>query len=638
MKKILWGIIIAYIIIFSFFSIWKYHNFYYNALDLAIFNQVFHNSSAGRLFEFTIHPHSYLGDHLALILILLLPLYWLFKTPYTLLIVQTICLALAAWPLYLIARKWLRPRLALLVSCLFLLSPFTHNINLFEFHLISLALPLLFFLFYLYLEKRFIPFLIILPVLVLIREDLALIVLAFFLLALVEKRRIKWWLPPLLLGSAWLVISYQLTTHFSGYATYKFLTYFSWLGQTPSEMFINFFAQPLNTLLHIFSWENFILLVGLFVPFIFIPLLKPKYLILSLPHFILFILAGFGKVVILKSHYLVFLTFGLWLCLIVGLKHLQSTNNSFWKLFRQTKPLLPVILIAITVYSAVTFGPFWGMIKRTITNPDQSQIALQRQLADSIPAEASLLASYNTITNLSARTNLYLNRYLFLDIKQYSDQSYPLPENIDYAYLDSRDFLIYQLQYSHHDNYQGGAGRIRQYLADQELETKECLDSLLVLAKGAHSAKQPYQVLDISQVVEKKRPVVMGQKIELLSHEMGSINDGILPLSFFWQAKEKLDTDYQLYLEYLDDQGQVLAAKLYAMAYGLLPTSDWPDDTAVKTNYWLLLSPDIINQIKNIRVSLVTFSANFSPSDILSGEIRDLEITGLEPKVTLPLL
>ena len=73
--KLLLGSIILYTLFFSAISIWKYDNFLYNGLDLAIFNQVFFNTTNGNLFGLTIHPHSYLGDHFAPLILLLAPLY-----------------------------------------------------------------------------------------------------------------------------------------------------------------------------------------------------------------------------------------------------------------------------------------------------------------------------------------------------------------------------------------------------------------------------------------------------------------------------------------------------------------------------------------------------------------------------------
>ncbi|MBM4177516.1 DUF2079 domain-containing protein, partial [Candidatus Gribaldobacteria bacterium] len=509
-------LIFVYVMVFCCFSFWKYYHLQYDALDLAIFNQVFYNSAHGQLFSFTIHPHSFLGDHLAFLLILLLPIYWLWQTPYTLLVIQTIFIGLATWPLFLIAQKWLKIRWAFLISCLFLLSSFTHSINLFEFHEISLALPFLFFLFYFYLNKNFKIFLVFIFICLLIREDMALITLAFSLLALLDKRKIKWFLIPFIISLLWIIVGYYLTAYFSGYSSYKFLVYFSYLGQNPKEMAINFFTQPLLTLSHLFTLENALFLIGLLLPFLFIPLLKPRYLILSLPHFLLFCLASFGKMIILNSHYLVFLTFGIWLSFIAGCQKLLGPPKPFWQWLKRDNYLLAILLIGVTLYTSLTLGPLWGMIKEIIRNPNQARIEKQQRLNQMIPDQASLLASYQTITNLSSRPNLYLDRYIFLNRKQYSHDPFPEPEQIDYALFDSNNYLAFQLQYSKDENYQDGAERIRNLIKKQGLKIVECLDSFILLKKDGQSEKTPYQILDISATIKNEFNIKINEQIKLL--------------------------------------------------------------------------------------------------------------------------
>ena len=129
-NKILWVSIIIYILLFSFLSLKKYYAFGYNAFDLAIFNQVFFNTAEGRWFDMTINLNSYLADHFTPIIFLLLPIYKLIPRPETLLILQTVILALSAWPLYKISEYISKDSLiSLVVAILWLVNPFIHNVN-----------------------------------------------------------------------------------------------------------------------------------------------------------------------------------------------------------------------------------------------------------------------------------------------------------------------------------------------------------------------------------------------------------------------------------------------------------------------------------------------------------------------------
>jgi len=570
--------IVVYITLFSFFSFWKYNNFAYNALDLAIFNQVFFNSAQGNLFQFTIHPHSFLGDHLAFALIFFLPIYWLWQSPLCLLLLQTIAIGLAAWPLFKIAQHWLRPRWAFLVSLLFLLSPFTQ-----------------------------------------------LLVIGLGFLALFDKRKTKWWLTPWLAGIAWMGLGYYLTTYFSQYDSYKFLAYFSWLGDSPWLILQNFFLHPLVSLSHIFSGQNLLFTIGLLIPFLFIPLLKPKYLLISCLHFLLFILAGSGKIVILKSHYLVFLTSGLWISFIPGLKKLSSFKKpEIIKIINEEKAVLAIILLVVTVYSAIALGPLGGMVKQIFSQDNKEKVELQTELNQQIPAKASLLGSYSTLTNLSSRAQLYENRYLFLGTQQYSLEEFPSPENIDYALLNTRDLLVYGLQYDDHPNYQEGADRLREYFTQQQLFVVDYRDDFVLLGPGGKQTANPWQILDLSEEITPTINQQMAEGIKLVDLKTERPEANLLPVTLFWKTEKKVEQDYQLLIDYLDRNRNILNQKVYATGYGLLPTSDWPQDNTIKTAYRFLLPEASKNRAVYVRFSLVKLAGYFGPSDIYAAEIKKL--------------
>jgi len=149
-----WLVILAgftYTLIFAALAFWKYFNFQYNALDLAIINQAVYLTSLGKFFASSIHPPTYLGDHFTPVLFLFLPFYFVFKHPLVLLVIQTIILAGCSWPIYLIAKNVLNKKWAILFALSWLINPFVQNINLFEFHFLPTAIFFILFAFYFYL-------------------------------------------------------------------------------------------------------------------------------------------------------------------------------------------------------------------------------------------------------------------------------------------------------------------------------------------------------------------------------------------------------------------------------------------------------------------------------------------------------
>src|SRR5207253_752685 len=108
------GLAAAYFIVYSTLSVLRHESYHSFGFDLGLFDQVFWNTTQGRLLESTMSqaipvPHSLLGDHFSPVFLLFVPLYLVFPHPETLLVIQTLALALGAWPVYLLARLKLRP-------------------------------------------------------------------------------------------------------------------------------------------------------------------------------------------------------------------------------------------------------------------------------------------------------------------------------------------------------------------------------------------------------------------------------------------------------------------------------------------------------------------------------------------------
>lgn len=137
----------AYALVFGGLAILKHLSLHTGGFDLGIFDQIVWNSLHGRLFQNSISvdaPIS-LAQRFSPILLALVPLYALWSDPIMLLITQTIALTVSAFPLFWYARARLGATLALTLAGAYFLSPALQSINLWEFHEVALATPLLAF-------------------------------------------------------------------------------------------------------------------------------------------------------------------------------------------------------------------------------------------------------------------------------------------------------------------------------------------------------------------------------------------------------------------------------------------------------------------------------------------------------------
>jgi len=624
-QLILWLAIALYIVVIFALCSFKYFTFDYNALDLGIYNQVFYNTSQGDFWQLTIHPHLYLGDHFELIILLLAPIYFIFQSPLTLLFLQTLFIGLAAWPLYLITKNILGKNWALFFSLIYLLNPFVLNANFFEFHILPLAIFFLLFTYYFYQKKRFVPFVIFCLLSLLIREDISLIIFMFGILALVEKRKPRWALWPIIAGGIWFIASFNLIGYFNQYGTYKFISLYLWLGGSTGEIIKNFFLKPGLVFIHLISLNNIIFVIGLLLPFLGLPFLRPKYLLPSLFIFAQLFLLNTSGVIILQTHYnsplipFLFIASIYSVSWIINPRKVNSLRkiNSLKSFILRQKMVFLVILVTAVVYSFLTFSPVLPLLGKIIKYPQLKQeTELKNNAVQLVDNKDTVVSSYDFLAHLSGRENIYSLHYAFLGKKQFTDENFILPDKIDKVVINFEDFIIYLIQsqnlYSYQEQYPTGDQRIKDLLQEKNLRLSHLTDTIGVYQKDYHSEIKLYEIIQtIKKDINQKNANLDG-KIKFIGWEENNtknsnqlIGGQIVPLTFYWQPLQKIENDYQLQLELIDEKNKSAYQKYYPLAYGLYPTRRWNKNEIVKINYWFSIPEEFKLEDHQIKISLV---------------------------------
>lgn len=571
--------IIVYIILFGFLSLWKYYNFHYNALDLAIINQVFYNSSLGNVFASSIHPPTYLGDHFTPILFLLLPFYFLWSRPETLLIIQTIFLGLSAWPIYLIAKNVLSKKLAVFVALAWLVNPIVQNINLFEWHFLPLAIFFILWAFYFWQKDKIIPFAIFILLALLVREDVALVIFMFGALSLLKKKKVRWVALPIVLSIIYFISSILTTNALAPGNGYKFFIYYTALGNTPTEAIKNIGLKPWIVVSQALRPNNFIFFVGLLLPTMLIPLFSPIYLLLGLIIFIQLALGGSGGgTTLLQTHYSALLLPAVFIAFIYGLKNAMASNHEKIKLLLTAHRSIVIIIIIIGIaYTSIALGPLPGVTK---IMPSYNSSRL-KQMLNVIPPEATVASSYKTLANLSSREKIYSVNYAWLGKQQFLSTDYSLPEDTEFIVFDFKDLITYQLQYGYNQFYS------QQYQASLNNWTSLFNGFGLIDMTGSiglYQKNQPDQIELISYqpegLINNRQDVVVNDEIIFLGNNLDSNK-----IEIFWQIRQPLEKTYRLKF-IAEKNGKRLAESIYPFAYDLLET-DVPGTKKIQTNYWL---------------------------------------------------
>ncbi len=448
---LLWSAILCYTILFSILVLWKYAHFYYDNLDLAIFNNVFWNTLHGHWFQASIHPPSYLGDHFSPSLFLLMPFYALAPTPQTLLILQTVALGLSAQPIYLISeyivgkeRKWM----PLFISMLWLVNPLVHNMNFFEFELMSFAVLGLLWTIWAYLKEKPTLFIIASLFTLGMREDFVCIFFVFSILALLDKRSLFWKLYPILSSAAWGILAFWTISLYAPQNSYKFLRYYDWLGGTTLWSIIASFAlHPIQVLAHLTTWYNLEFVLGLLFPFFFFVSFRNRYSLLLIPPAAQILLAGFGgSGLILGTYYAGYLVAILFLLFALQVRDFDFTKLPGWlPVELRSRRVLSAIIACAALYAAATYGSISTAL--AWWQKPHELVAKEHMLA-ALPSDAAVATTYSLLPTVSSRQYVYLFPYAAIGKNQFALSEYALPENTEYLLIDWDEMVLAQMHFS----------------------------------------------------------------------------------------------------------------------------------------------------------------------------------------------
>ncbi|OLB41969.1 MAG: DUF2079 domain-containing protein [Chloroflexi bacterium] len=285
--------ILIYAIVMSVESMLRYDTFKATAFDLGNMDQVLWNTIHGRWFQFTNQavdwygPPTRLALHFEPILLLLSLLYAFGANPHLLLISQTLALASGALPVFLLTRKYIPewPLLAPLMAAVYLISPALLGLNIFDFHPISFATPLLLYAILALTYKRYGWFILACILAASCKEDIpfSLAILGLFLIWKYKLPRLG---IALTIGSlVWSSIAFGIIIpHFyPGTQHNNFWYRYEVLGSSPGEAIGNLILHPWLLFTTFITFDRLYYLASLFRSTGFLCLLAPEWLLLALP-------------------------------------------------------------------------------------------------------------------------------------------------------------------------------------------------------------------------------------------------------------------------------------------------------------------------------------------------------------------
>jgi len=347
------------------------------------------------------------GNHATFILAVAAPFLRWVPDPATLLVLQSLVLSLGAIPAYILGRRvWGTPLSGLVVAAAYLLYPPLQFANLFDFHADAFATPILLAAFAALFAGRVGWALTWAALLMLVKEDMALVAACFGLyVAVVHRRPIGLALASVAATAfgllVWIVIPGWIQTPY-------FALFNRWLhlGRTPLELVLSPVLQPaafFGTLLQPERWGYLALLV---VPLAGLPLLAPEVLAVGLFPLASNLLSSAEGQYTIRAHYTAALTAILVVATVVGGRRVHAWSERT----EASRNCVLGSLVATMIVASFSFSPMpWS---RDAFARKQFWNAAPRnglaKLADLVRPDASVSAANHLGAHFALRKTLWL--------------------------------------------------------------------------------------------------------------------------------------------------------------------------------------------------------------------------------------
>jgi uncharacterized membrane protein len=558
-------LIVLYIAVFSALSVARHEAFETLAFDLGNYDQAIWNTIHGRLLRFTNVEglSSRLAQHVEPILLPVSLFYLLYDSPKTLLILQTVIVALGAWPVYLLAREKLRNEFGGIVfAAAYLLFPALEAANLYDFQAVSLAPTFLLWAFY-FLEKEKDPWFIVFSVLAMsCKEEMSLLIVMMGLYTLLLRKRKKLGAAMIVVAAIWFYVAVYIVISWANQGKSQFLTHYQDWGDNLFEIVLTMIRQRAWWL--IFNTDNLDYLSRLLLPLAFLPLFSLPILLIALPSLAINLLSGnmlmhrpemfhyAGPIVPLAI-----------LAAIWGagflLQHLGRRMPGGGKSLSYLLSCL-VLVCSLSYHRYRGFSPLSVRFRWPVTTEHHR---LAQRLIDQIPPTASVSAQLNLNPHVSHREKLY---------------TFPNIEDAEYIFLDAASM--------------GNKDDVNTWVKEQLLENGPfgivaAQDGYLLLQHGVESDAPPDSFYTFVRVrnPDIQYPLLahFGSSIEFLGFDVIYNRELESFYNLYLRTSQPLDTDYFIALYLVDEAGQVVGSTVEPQAAMIWhPTGRWQPGEVVK--------------------------------------------------------
>jgi uncharacterized membrane protein len=425
---------------FGRLGVQHHNNFGTWSYDMGIYDQGFWLVSRGGQSFMTVRGMEFWGHHLNLIVLAFVPFYWLGAGPSFLYVAQAAGLAVAAFPVYLIARdRFLKPWMGALFAVVYLMYAPIQWMSWANFHPESLVIAPLLYAFWFAMHRRWRGMFIALLIALSVREDTALVVIMLGLVLAVMYRRGRgehrdrmMALTAFGLGVVWYTVATRLVIpHFNqGKQPFYIQYFYSNYGKDAPEIVQTMLRHPNKVIGDATQPDRIRFYRDLTLPLGGLPFAAPLMLLLALPQLLASVIGLSPYARSIHYQYTAMMIAPLMIAAIAGAKLL-------WR-FKVLRVILPIWMLGCVYVTNVAWSPSpIGDSYKVWAKPSPRHAAMREALA-LVPDDASVTATYALLPHLSHRTQIYDWPNPWVAAYWGNDDGFRLPDpsTIDYIVLD----------------------------------------------------------------------------------------------------------------------------------------------------------------------------------------------------------
>ncbi len=400
-ERILIVAILVYIVVLSTITSIKFYCFRTQTFDFGIFVQISWQTLNGN-FMFTQpraginQPTSFLGVHVSPFLLIVIFLYALVRSPYTLLVIQTAAFGFTALFIYKLGKKIIgKEKIALLFAVGFLLYPGTLWPNWYDFHLEAFVPLFSAMIFYYYFSNNKVG-VVLSMILLLSTFERAVFIVALFLFYIAAREiYLKKKKEDTKFFSRWMILTLLIVGVICA-------AYFLWSENLMNSVWPERgLFQPLNIFGQV-TYNDMLLKIAyvalLTAPLAFLSFDSPLELLPAVPYLFLAMVSDYQPYFTIPWQYPALISVPFFVSAIFGWKHQE--RKGLWK------KMVALMLVCVVLFSPGS--PFMSLFSSNWTVPVPTlEYQLRHQALASVAGTASVLAQENIFPNIAERKVAY---------------------------------------------------------------------------------------------------------------------------------------------------------------------------------------------------------------------------------------